>query len=275
MLTTSAPPREPTTPPTRLRSGAPVSVLVRHLRRAGWGALAGREWQGVRSTLVAMIDRVGDNTGRGVATAEQISAGAGLSERWTRRCLQVLEEIQIISWQRGGVRAGSPEASGFRVNKARLLELIEEARPERDKAVMLRRQETADRLAQIRVPYLRSKHPAKRFRRSVHAELDASLIPIGEEPARASAPPSDPPRPPRPREEPGDAGRGLAAARARIRPMRTPDKTRQDHTGMSRTTDLRKIPLTVDPDQRPVTTLAESVPDHLAHLLDSHDRSDD
>lgn len=173
----------------------PTPSLLRSLSRAGWGPLAGREYQGIRSTLTALANRLPDKSGEGLSTAEQISAAAGLSERWTRRCLNVLEDLGIITWQRGGVINGSPAPSFLTIVKSRLVELISQARGLRTTVETEHRAKTRQRIKDAGLNYTirpgRKKKPA-RSRGSAHAELSASLsTPIGGMPPRGNSHPRE------------------------------------------------------------------------------------
>lgn len=197
-----------------LSAGAPLPSLMRSLRRAGWGELTGREWQGVRSTLMAVVDHAADGSGRADTTAYQIADSAGLSPRWTRRCLHILEDLGVITWVRGGVAYGKPQPSLFTVIKKRIVELIREARPEKDARDVARRAETAARLRGLKSPFVKS--PPRRFRRSSHAELSNSPRPYGEKTTGDSPPvQADPVLPHVP--EPGKRTQMLAAVRAQVR----------------------------------------------------------
>src|SRR5699024_151837 len=113
----------------------PLSSLLRSLARAGWGELSGREWQGVRSVLRAVVDSVPDRAGEGHVTEPQVAQRAGLSLRWTRHCLHLLEDLGVIAqWRRGGIVAGRPAPSWLRLSKRALVALVEAARPMREAA---------------------------------------------------------------------------------------------------------------------------------------------
>lgn len=156
---------------------AAVPQLLTSLAKAGWGDLAGREWQGVRTTLQALMNQLPFRSGEGITTAEQVAQAAGLSVRWVRRCLHVLEDLGLIIWHRGGVVSGQPAPSHFRIVKTVLVDLIRAARPLKDLADAARRTATKARLAALRRLYV---GPQARKRRSAHAELDASPLPSGE-----------------------------------------------------------------------------------------------
>lgn len=186
---------------------APTPSLVRSLRRAGWGPLGGREWGGVRAVLDALAATLPDRSGEGLMTMPQLAERASLSERWTRRCMGVLEDLGVVTWSRGGVVDGRPVPSVVRIVKAVLVELIAQARPLRDAADAARRQATRARLAAA--AHLRG--PDRYRRRSDHAALSASPPTSTREgpAARSSDRPGDTmPRPviPITCEHDGDAG---------------------------------------------------------------------
>ena len=157
-----------------LTAARPTDSLMTSLARSGWGDLSGRSMQGVRSTLRALVDLLPHRSGEGLATAAQIADAAGLSERWVRRCLHLLEDAELIRWTRGGVSAGTPLPSHFRVSKRVLVALIQGARPVLAAIQRQRAERTAQRLAGL--SFLR---PKQRLRRSVHAALSADPHPQG------------------------------------------------------------------------------------------------
>ena len=168
----------------------PVPSLLRSLSHAGWGEhLRGRQWQGVRSTLYALAAHCDDKTGRGVTTAEQIAENAGLSTRWVRRCLNVLEDLGVIVWQRGGISAGRCVPSAFRILKKRLVDLIAEARASHAERVAARREANRRRAEIVRNGFHGRKKPRpERFTCSDHAELSDTLSSPRGEPSRGSRP---------------------------------------------------------------------------------------
>jgi hypothetical protein len=148
---------------------APVPSLLTSLERAGWGDLTGREWQGVRTTLRGLTAQLPHGSGQGFTTAHQVATSAGLSERWTRRCLQFLEDLGVIVWHRGGIANGQPTPSFVRIIKTRLVDLIHAARPAREAKDAEHRASTLARIRELRTLYVRS-------RRSAHAELSAGPL---------------------------------------------------------------------------------------------------
>lgn len=194
-----------------LTAARPVDSLVGSLARAGWGDLGGREGQGLRSTLRALVDLLPHRSASGHLTAAQVADVAGLSERWVRRCMTVLEDAGLIVWTRGGVIAGAPAPSHVRIAKSLIVAMIGGARPVLDAL----RAERAKR-TRARIEGLSYVMPGKRRRRSVHAELSASPRPLsGEEPSGRSAPPPTDDKP-----DAAVAARGAALARAALQTAR-------------------------------------------------------
>jgi DNA-binding transcriptional regulator YhcF (GntR family) len=148
----------------------PLHELLPSLQRAHWGDLDGREFQGLRTTLQALVSSVNWKSGEGLATTNQVADRAGLTARWVRRCLALLEDMGVITWRRGCVVEGKARPSWFRVHKKVLIALIDKARPMREAALAVRREITARRIAGIRF--------ARRSRRSVHVELSTDLPPL-------------------------------------------------------------------------------------------------
>lgn len=164
---------------------APLPSLLLSLRRAGWGDLTGREWQGLRSTLDGLASLLPHGSGQGWATAEQVAVSAGLSSRWVRTRLQQLEAMGVVEWRRGGIVAGKPQPSWFRIAKAVLVELIRAARPLKDARDAARRVATHARIAAARA----LRRPERHSRRSAHAALSGSLpTPTGEDSRPTSSP---------------------------------------------------------------------------------------
>lgn len=157
-----------------LNPRAPLPSLMTSLARAGWGPLAGRRWQGVRSTLSGLVARLPHASGQGLVTVEQIAAGAGLSVRWTRRCLYVLEDRGLIRWTRGGIVAGKPAPSCIRVIKSALVGVIGASRILRDACVATHQAATAARIAKLGRLYVKSK-PRRYNPRSNQAALATAL----------------------------------------------------------------------------------------------------
>lgn len=159
--------------------------LLTTLARSGWGDLSGRALQGARSTLRGLLDLLPFGSAQGMATAAQIADASGLSERWVRSRLHLLEDAGIVEWTRGGVIAGKPTPSYFRISKRVLVTLIKGARPVLAAVQRARAEATARRVSGLK--FVRS--PARGFRASSHAALSASPSPKGKD-RRDSVPPS-------------------------------------------------------------------------------------
>lgn len=161
---------------------APTPALLTSLQRAGWGDLAGREWQGVRTTLHALVARLPYGSGQGFTTVEQVAASAGLSRRWVARCMDLLEQLGVIEWTRGGVYKGEPRPSWVRIVKRTLIDLIKAARPLRTLAEREHAATTRARISHLR--WVKG-----RPRRSAHVALSASPhTPRGEASTPSLAP---------------------------------------------------------------------------------------
>lgn len=156
-----------------LTAYAPAPALLTSFANAGWGELAGATWQGVRSVLDALVRSLPYKSAAGFTSAPQIAARAGLSERWVRRCLCLLEDLEIIRWSRGQVVDGAPTPSHIRINKAKLVELIRLAWPAHSAKEARRRAATIDRIRAVKARYFKGKR-GPRARVPVHAELSAS-----------------------------------------------------------------------------------------------------
>ncbi len=151
-----------------INSETPAAVMVQSMARAGWGELGGNEWQGVRSTLTAVVTRIKGKRGYMDATVWQVSRSAGLSTRWTARCLRILEGLGIITWNRGVLQDGTPMAGFIQVNKPVLLRFVREAWAKGAAAWQARRAETRARLADL-------KRREQHNRRSHRVELSTPL----------------------------------------------------------------------------------------------------
>lgn len=173
-----------------LTAGTSGHVLIKALKRAGWGNLAGADFRGVRVVYTALIEMLDGKTGQGKATVWQIGEQAGYSEGWTRRCLQILEELELITWDRGGVVEGKAIPSWFRVSKRALLLLVAIARTQGTERLAEHQAAVRGRIAGYR-----RLHRTKRrtqTRRSNHPTLDKDLL-SNEEVPRAYTPPRDAP----------------------------------------------------------------------------------
>lgn len=168
----------------------PARVMLQSLVRAGWGPLGGYEWQGLRSTLTAIVFR-SKRTGCDM-TVWQVAQSAGLSEKWTSRCLYILEGLGLIHWQRGLIEEGKPKPGHIQIMKPALLDIVRQAWAAGRTAAAARRVTTQRRLALL-------KKQDAYIRRSRRPELSTDLNGIyaaAGAPAAAAMPvntPSDPP----------------------------------------------------------------------------------
>lgn len=157
-------------------AGKPTRDLLTSLARAGWGDVLGtREHHGTRAVLAGLVRRLPYKSGEGLVTVSDVADAAGYGERWTRTRLQLLEQMGIIEWRRGGVLNGTPRPSWIKVVKRALVDLIHLARPMKDAADAARRAATRARLSGIR--FLRND--LTRSRRSAHTALSADPRPQG------------------------------------------------------------------------------------------------
>lgn len=152
----------------------PAPSLVGALCRAGWGDdLDGRAGGGVRQVLRALVDLLPHGSAAGKVTAAQVADAAGLSVRWTRNRLHVLEDLGLISWRRGGVVDGRPTAGWVRICKTALAALVRRTRGHLDTRRKARQAATRERFKGLR--NTRRLFTNNRTPLSVHAELSASL----------------------------------------------------------------------------------------------------
>lgn len=112
-----------------ISAALPVDTLVGSLSRAGWGPLAGRRHAGVRDTLQALAHLLPHGSAEGRVTVAQVADVAGLSAKWTARCMNVLQSLGIISTRRGRIAAGQPTPGWVRIAKKALVQLVLAARP--------------------------------------------------------------------------------------------------------------------------------------------------
>lgn len=130
--------------------------LVDALRRAGWGILRGSENRCARTLLETLAGTMRslktDARGYMTITAAQLADRAGYSERHVRRWLPILEDLGILSWSRGWIEEGKPQPGSMKINKAVLVDYVQDARIQYDEAVLpLRAAKTAARLSKLRL----------------------------------------------------------------------------------------------------------------------------
>lgn len=178
-----------------LTAGTPLDVLTSRLARAGWGDLGHPSMRGLARVLDALASSLNPRSGAGYTTAPQLAEKTCYTERWVRRCLTLLEELDLIEWHRGGVQGGKPMPSWIRVSKAVLAELVAIARRKQGERLTEAKRATRARLARLRLSY--TQRPGRRRKRpqsdrpDPHAELSTALL-SSEEVPREERPPSDP-----------------------------------------------------------------------------------
>lgn len=137
-------------------AGQTAYQLIDALRRAGWGILRGSENRCARSLLETLAGTMRslktDRRGYITITAAQLADRAGYSERHVRRWLPILEDLGLLSWSRGWIEEGRPQPGSMKINKAALVNYVQDARVEYDEAVLpLRASKTRARLAKLRL----------------------------------------------------------------------------------------------------------------------------
>ena len=201
-----------------ITAGAPLTVILRAVRRDGWGDLAGAHNRSLRGALAALADFLPGTTAAGDVTVWEVAQASAYSERWTRVALGRLEDLGLVTWERGTIVEGRPTPSWIRVAKRVLVELQRAARRvrlDRDKA------HSAARAARIALLRRATLPPHKQKPRSDRAALAASPRPLRGE-AGAAAALQAPPEPTEPstnaarRDHAGAARLLLAQARAAV-----------------------------------------------------------
>ena len=174
---------------------APVRVLWGQLEGLEhWGVLDGRENRGVRDVLRLLCHA--QHTKAVVITGRQLAKRVGLSEKWTRRCLHVLEALGIIRWTRGHIEQGRPRPGWITVRAGRLAQVVRHARDEARTERARSRAETNDRIKRTVRNHTLWPRKKQQTPLSDHAELSASLpLREGKEDAlRAASPTRRPPK---------------------------------------------------------------------------------
>ncbi len=158
----------------RLNASMRVGDILAALARVNWGPFRGRAWayrRIVLQTLAVMArEQTADLAAEVIGSASQIADRAGCHEKTVRRCLHDLEDLGLITYQRGGIWDGKPMPSVIRIIKARLVELTLAFRPKHDKALEERRRETLARLALLERARIRPRQRAEN-----HADFKHSL----------------------------------------------------------------------------------------------------
>ncbi|MFT3877432.1 MAG: hypothetical protein QM708_13565 [Propioniciclava sp.] len=109
-----------------------------------YGVLDGRQYRGVRDVLRCLVHLQSDRAV--IITARQLATRVGLSPRWTRRCLHILEALRLIRWTRGHIEAGRPRPGWIKVYAGQLARVVEDARRQARSARREHRTSTAHRI---------------------------------------------------------------------------------------------------------------------------------
>ncbi|MFT3876201.1 MAG: hypothetical protein QM708_07255 [Propioniciclava sp.] len=109
-----------------------------------YGVLDGRQYRGVRDVLRCLVHLQSDRAV--VITARQLAQRVGLSTKWTRKCLHVLEAFRLIRWTRGHIEAGRPRPGWIKVYAGQLARVVEDARRQARTARREHRAATAHRI---------------------------------------------------------------------------------------------------------------------------------
>lgn len=145
-------------------AACPLPVLIEALRRS---AALERRQVDVLSALSSVLPH-GSAAGR--TTAAQLGDVARYCEKWTRVALAELEDLGLVVWRRGGVKAGVPQPSFFLVVKKMLALVIRDGRE-----ALARRRAARSVLVRRRIAG-RTLPPRGRSRRSSHAEASANPL---------------------------------------------------------------------------------------------------
>ena len=169
-------------------TAAPVRALWGQLEGLEhWGVLDGRSMRGVRDVLRVLCHA--QHSRAVVITGRQLAKRVGLSERWTRRCLHVLEALGIVRWTRGHIEQGRPRPGWITVRAGRLAQVVRHAREQAATDRAEHRRSTGHRIRTTVRNHTLWPRKKRHNPLSVHAELSASL-PLGEGKKDAEAPPS-------------------------------------------------------------------------------------
>ena len=230
---------------------APVRVLWGQLEGLEhWGVLEGRAYRGVRDVLRVLCHA--QHSRAVVITARQLATRVGLSTRWTRRCLHVLEALGLVRWTRGHIEEGRPRPGWITVRAGRLAQVVTHAREAARAARAEHRKRTDARIrSTVRQATL---WPRKTTRNplSDQAELSASL-PLWRGKG-AEAPPSASPPGRRHPAERGDHGMHICAAHdIPIDQCAICRRTLERSPGLDVKTLYKTVPTEERTDQREVT----------------------
>lgn len=169
-------------------AGWSLPALIDAWSRAGWGPLTGRTGGAMRDILAALGRLLPSTSAAGEITAYQLADASGISDRWVRRCLTVLEISELIQWRRGTVIDGRPTAGWIRINKKSLAALVAYSRRELTGRLRARAAATIRRLQQT----LRMRTIRRQRRRTPALAQPQLPIERRDPRARTSPPPPAP-----------------------------------------------------------------------------------
>ena len=110
--------------PHPIGAGAPARRVVDAALDSYLGGLSGRLWATPRALLAVLGRLVDQNTGTVTTTAAQLADRLGCDRRTAAAGLRRLEDLGVITWDRGGVTEGRPAPGVIRLHKAILCALI-------------------------------------------------------------------------------------------------------------------------------------------------------
>jgi len=125
----------------------PAPALLVSLGHCEVPELQGRAGHGPLAVLTALAKCLPHDSAAGQVTAAQVARVAGYSERWTRRCLQLLERLGLVTWSRGW----RGHAGRMRIVKAAVAAMIRRYRAARSR-------NTAGRRGRHELPEVSSAH---------------------------------------------------------------------------------------------------------------------
>lgn len=162
-----------------LNAAMHIGDILAALARVGWGPFRGRAWtyrRIVLQTLAIMAREQHSSLSADViGSAPQIADRAGCHEKTVRRCLRDLEDLGLVTYQRGGIWDGRPCPSTIRIIKTRIVEITLAFRPRHDAALEARRLETLARITALEKAKVRPRQRA-----AAHADFAPSLSPYGK-----------------------------------------------------------------------------------------------
>lgn len=157
-----------------LNAGMSIQDIMNALARVNWGPLRGRAWAYRRMLLetltLMMREQKADYAAEIITSAPQIATRMGCHEKTVRNCLHDLEDLGLVTYQRGGIWDGKPMPSVIKIVKKKIVSWVLAWRPKNDERLRRLRLETLARIASLKKARIR---PCQRP--GAHAELKSSL----------------------------------------------------------------------------------------------------